>query len=380
MIRLSSEFECGNGKNVEQLGERHFRLEVDGDKQDGYCVYFCFDLLNDGPEVDVTVELWEESQFCGPTAFPVFFPTTIWLQPGSLGRFRPLHEHQPEWLGDHVLLTLPVPSQDSLRVALTYVAPYSRVAQTIRNLCEERPDRCALFSLGQSVEGRDLVGLRCGTPGRPKVICLAGQHPHEHPGLWAVLGIADFITSGLPEAVELRDALDVWVVPTVNPDGNVRGRNAFNAEGLDPYPAFGDDPDAAEPRAHENRILWRWAEAEQPALWANFHAYPGWRNNSEYPYEGWYKVADRALYRDPARRRLYDALCDTVRLLTDGPSTHEQAATHPETSLCHQLAHRHQIPHVFYELNNATSGRQGAIRRGIHVFRHATRTLLHYLA
>ena len=191
-----------------------------------------------------------------------------------------------------------------------------------------------------------------------------------------MVGIADFLTSGLPEAAELRDALDVWLLPMMNPDGNVRGRNAFNAEGLDPYLAFGEQLEAAQPQAHENRLLWRWAAAEQPDLWLNFHAYTGWRSNSEYPYEGWYEVADRALYPDPARRRLYEALCDTVRLETDGPSTHLTAAVHPESSLCHQLARRFQTPHVFYELKTGTSGRQAAVRRGIHVFRQAVRVLL----
>jgi len=379
MIRLTSDFECGNAKLIRQLDDHRFRLEVDGDKPDGYCVYFCFEVGNDGPEAEATVEIWEDSQFGRPTAFPVFFPTAVWVRPASLGRYRPLQEHLRRWCGDRVVLTLPVPAGDTLRVALTYVAPYSEVTGLLREFAETRPDRCAPFVLGESVEGRELAGLRCGTPGRPKVICLAGQHPHEHPGLWAVAGIADFLSSALPEAAELREVLDVWLVPTVNPDGNVHGRNASNAEGLDPYPAFGEDPDAPEPQSHESRLLWRWAEAEQPDLWINFHAYTGWRLNSEYPYEGWYEVGDRGLFRDPARRRLYDALCDTVRLETEGPSTDVTAARHPESSLCYQLAKRHQVPHVFYELNTGTSGRHRATRRGIDVFRHSARTLLHYI-
>jgi len=70
MVRLTSDFECGNGKSIQQLGDCRFRLEVDGDKQDGYCVYFCFEVINEGPETEVTVEVCEDSQFGGPTAFP----------------------------------------------------------------------------------------------------------------------------------------------------------------------------------------------------------------------------------------------------------------------------------------------------------------------
>jgi hypothetical protein len=378
VITLTSEFECGNGKKIEPLGADRFRLEVDGDKQGGYCVYFCFAVANAGPGRRVTVELWEDSQFGGPTAFPVFFPTTVWLRPGTGERFRPLHESVPELLGDHVVFSVPVAADSQVTVAMTYVAAYSQIARQLRNLAEERPDRCDVFVLGRSAQGREIAGLRAGTPGRPRVYCVAGQHPHEHPGVWAAAGIADFISSRLPEAEGLRQELEVWIVPMVNPDGNVAGRNAFNAEGLDLYTAFGQNPDALEPEAHENRLLWRWATGAKPDLWMNFHAYTGWRENSEFPFEGWYEVTDRSVFREPGQRRLYEALCDSMRLETDAPSTHQTASRHPENTLCHQLAKRHGIPHVFYELNCATSGKHRAARVGTHVFRQAVRTLLHY--
>jgi hypothetical protein len=378
MITLSSAFECGNGKRIQPLGEDRFRIEVDGDKQGGYCVYFCFEIANSGPEQRVTVELWEDSQFGGPTGFPVFFPTTIWVRPGTRERFRPLHESVPELLGDHVVFSVPVAAEGRAVVAMTYVAPYSQVTRQLQDLAKEHPDRCALFSLGRSAQGREILGLRAGTPGRPRVYCIAGQHPHEHPGVWATAGIADFLSSRLPEAEALRQQVEAWIVPMVNPDGNVAGRNAFNAEGLDLYPAFGASPDAPEPEAHESRLLWAWATGEKPDLWMNFHAYTGWKENSEFPYEGWYEVADRGLFQDPGQRRLYEALCDTVRLETDAPSTHEVASVHAENTLCHQLAKRYGIPHLFYELNCATSGKHRAARVGTHVFRQAVQTLLHH--
>ena len=96
MVTLSSDFECGNGKNVQQLGEDHFRIEEDGDKQGGYCAYFCFDVINDGPAREVTVEIWEDPKFGGPTAFYTVLPTTVWVKPVGFHRYRPLHERQPQ--------------------------------------------------------------------------------------------------------------------------------------------------------------------------------------------------------------------------------------------------------------------------------------------
>ena len=117
----------------------------------------------------------------------------------------------------------------------------------------------------------------------------------------------------------------------------------------------------------------------KPALWMNFHCFTGWRLNSEYPYDGWYEVADYTLYDNADQRRLYTALCDTMRLETDGPSTHERASIHQPNTLCYQFAKRLGVPHAFYEINNGTAGKHLGAQRAIHVFKRVTNTLLHYV-
>ena len=378
MISITSDFECGNGKNVEQLSENHFRLEVEGDKQSGYGSYFCFDLINDGPAAQVTIDLCEDSKWGEPTGFGSVFPSTIWIKPVGFHRFRPLRGQNPECIEGCATFEVAVEQDQRLRVGMTYMAPYSEVSEYLREFAAERAGRCELFSLGESVQGRELLGLRAGTPGKPKIFCIAGQHPHEHAGVWGALGIADFMSSLLPDADTLRDQLEVHVVPMVSPDGNALGRNAFNAEGFDMYLAFGEDPDAPEPEAHESRLLGTWAVDGMPDVWMNFHCYSGWRLNSEYPFDGWYEVDDRGMFQDPDQRLLYDALCDTLRLETDAPSTHERASTHPPSTLCHQLAKRYGIPHAFYEINNGSAGKHAGTQRGLRVFGRVANTLLHY--
>jgi hypothetical protein len=377
MIRLTTDFECGNGKRVQQLADHSFRLEVDGCKQTGYGSYFCFDLINEGSAAEVTIDLCEDSKWGVPTNFGSVFPTTIWSKPVNFHRYSPVLGQHPPCIDGRATFKVPVQKDEHLRVAMTYVAPYSEVSESLCSLAADRAGRCELFSAGQSVQGRELLGVRAGTPGKPKVFCVTGQHPHEHAGVWGALGIIDFISSRLPDAEALRKQVEVSVIPIVNPDGNVSGRNAFNAEGLDMYLTFGETPDADEPEAHESRLLWKWVLDAMPDVWMNFHAYTGWRLKSEYPYDGWYEVEDRGLYRDPARRRLYDALCDTLRLETDAPSTHERASIHRPSTMCYQMAKRHGIPHAFYELNNGTAGKHAGAQRGIHVFKRVVNTLLY---
>jgi len=110
MIRLVTDFECGNGKNVEQLAEDRFRLEVDGDKQTGYGSYFCFDLINEGPAAGVSIDLREDSKWGGPTGFGSVFPTTLWIKPAGFHRYRPRSASQnddppnPLWQTDSRIL------------------------------------------------------------------------------------------------------------------------------------------------------------------------------------------------------------------------------------------------------------------------------------
>ena len=179
MIRLTSDVECGNGKAIEQVAADHFRLQVDGDKQSGYCAYFCFDIINEGPAANVTVST------CGKTPSSTLppdsarlFPTTIWFKPVDFHRYRPLPGTPPSSsIEGHITFTVPVEEDQHVRVAMTYVAPYSEVAALLREFAAARADRCSLLSVGTTVQGREILGLRAGTPGKPKLFCVAGQHP-----------------------------------------------------------------------------------------------------------------------------------------------------------------------------------------------------------
>lgn len=110
--------------------------------------------------------------------------------------------------------------------AAVLTAPSSTATATASAPAAERPGIREARVIGQSVAGRDIVAWHLGEPARrgvPTVVLISTMHGDEPA------------TRGILEA--LRDAppivgIDLWVVPTYNPDGLVRGTRK-NAHGTD---------------------------------------------------------------------------------------------------------------------------------------------------
>ncbi|MGB9641853.1 MAG: M14 family zinc carboxypeptidase [Candidatus Ratteibacteria bacterium] len=376
MLKFSSSFECGNGKNFRQISENRYRCEVVGDKK-VYCYYFCFEIENTGKDTASTIEVWHDPVVNDPEGFISHFPTTIWVSTDDGKRFHALEQSRCHTLDDHIEISLFLKQGKKLLITNHWPCTYSDTCNFLKNLVKDRKN-CEIFSLGISAGNREILGIKAGNASGPRILCLAGQHPVEFSGIWAVRAIVDFITSCLPEAEALRNKFIFEIIPVVNPDGNVAGRNCFTDEGIDLYQVFGDYPDREHPDSTEGKLLWQWATEQNTDLWLNFHCYLGWRTNSEFPYDGWYEVPYN-VFKNDSKRKIYRALCDTMRLLTDAPSTSTEPETHWLNSFEYQLAKRFSIPHVFYEINGATAGPFQSAKRGLKVFRNAMKTLEHVI-
>jgi protein MpaA len=114
-----------------------------------------------------------------------------------------------------------------LRVALTALGLLAGIAAVppAAGAAEARPTRAAYAHevIGTSVHGGPIVAWHLGETHRPKVLLIAGMHGNE----------------GAPSAIlrTLRDGksvhgIDLWVVPSYNPDGLARGTRR-NARGVD---------------------------------------------------------------------------------------------------------------------------------------------------
>lgn len=97
----------------------------------------------------------------------------------------------------------------------------------INDLAAARPDLCEVFSIGTSIEGRDLWVLHItGTEGdnKPAVFYQSLIHVREWITGPVVLYLADHLVNNYdvsPSVRELVDGLDIYLLPCVNPDGYV---------------------------------------------------------------------------------------------------------------------------------------------------------------
>jgi carboxypeptidase T len=110
-------------------------------------------------------------------------------------------------------------------------AVYSNYAETeaeLRRLASTHPAETSLFSLGKSVQGRDLWCLRRHpaqkglTPSaRPAAFFMGNHHGREHLSNEVALAVAAHLLErkAEPEIRRYLDTLDIYVAPMTNPDG-----------------------------------------------------------------------------------------------------------------------------------------------------------------
>ena len=105
-------------------------------------------------------------------------------------------------------------------VAASLAAPAPAGAAPAR---ENRPAVVEVRTLGQSVQQRPIRAWRLGEPGKRRTVLVSTMHGNE-PHTRAIL-------ETLRDGRAIR-GVDLWVVPTYNPDGLVRGTRR-NARGVD---------------------------------------------------------------------------------------------------------------------------------------------------
>lgn len=103
---------------------------------------------------------------------------------------------------------------------------YSEMQKALNDLAAKYPNLVSRFSIGKSIEGRELEGVRISAShtedSLPTAIFLGCHHAREHLSVEVPLKMAQFLTSNYatnPRIKELLDTREVWVVPMVNPDG-----------------------------------------------------------------------------------------------------------------------------------------------------------------
>lgn len=100
----------------------------------------------------------------------------------------------------------------------------AQISAEVDALILAHPALASRMSLGSSIELRDIYAMKIGAAGanKPAVLFQATQHAREWIAPMTAMYIADSLLNGYgvdSRITALLDALDVYIVPVVNPDG-----------------------------------------------------------------------------------------------------------------------------------------------------------------
>lgn len=159
-------------------------------------------------------------------------------------------------------------------VAVALIAPLGLAAPSASSQVAQRPDRPAVVRakvIGHSEQGKPIWAWQLGDPkARRTIVAMSAMHGNELA--------PRTILRTLRNGPRIRD-LNLWIVPTVNPDG-ARREQRKNAHGVDlnrNYPVRWKDLDGAyesgpHPRSErETRVVMRFLRHKQPKYVVSFH-------------------------------------------------------------------------------------------------------------
>jgi subtilisin-like proprotein convertase family protein len=191
----------------------------------------------------------------------------------------------------------PLPGGAAPGAALSIPASYHTYAtltSELQAIAAARPDLVRLYSLGQSVQGRELwmmeISDNPGTPeDEPEIRYIAAMHGDEVVGKELTIGLIHYLLDNYgtdPRVTHLVDEAEIWLMPSMNPDGTELVQR-YNAAGYDlnrNFPdQFTDPTDTVTGRQPEVQAVMNWGYAHNGNVSANFH---GGSLVANYPYDG----------------------------------------------------------------------------------------------
>ena len=183
----------------------------------------------------------------------------------------------------------PDPPEFSDAKGLGVYHSYAAVSTHLNDWANAYPAITQLFTLGQSVQGRELWALFISDnptveEAEPEFKYVSTLHGNEPVGTELLLYLIDRLLTGYGSDTRITDLVNetaIWIVPLANPDGLEAGLRQ-NANGFDlnrNFPVFGGDfvgtffeePLDVSGRQAETRRLMEWTAANRFVLSGNFH-------------------------------------------------------------------------------------------------------------
>ncbi len=144
------------------------------------------------------------------------------------------------------------------------------------------PGLCQVFSIGQSVQGRDLWVIKISDnvnidEDEPEFKYVSTMHGDEPVGTEMILELVDDLLTGYgsdSRMTTLVNEVEMYFLPMMNPDGNALGQR-YNANGYDLNRTF-PDPYASpintpSGRPVEVQLVMNWTQGRDFVMSANYH-------------------------------------------------------------------------------------------------------------
>ena len=315
-VEVTSDFECGNGRNIRLAGEDHFAVEAAADQGAGHKYatqgwYFCVRAGNRSPARRmITVD-------CIVTDYPKLDEAYVYARRGESWQ-RAAAEILPGPDQRAIIrATADLAAGETVYLSNSYWYPPSQMRNDLAAAAERGGETCRVSSLGRTARGREIPVLTmapaCGQAARSMVV--AGTPQSAEMGPWACRAVIEFLLdSDDPAARRVRDRWRVDVIPHTNPDGSAEGNVMVNSLGQLPVfeagrAARGDGGSA------EINLLWRLVSERRPDAYLEYHSY--FQSNRRFagrPY-----VVDPALHADAGRRELAARARQALVAVSDGP-------------------------------------------------------------
>ncbi|KAK2847162.1 hypothetical protein Q5P01_010161 [Channa striata] len=210
----------------------------------------------------------------------------------------------------------------------TYNKYYNYVELTalLQSLAEKHPHIANLSSIGRSVEGRELWVMRItrdphtDAPGKPKFKYVGNMHGDETVSRQVLVYLVEELLSKYgeePRITELLNTTDVYILPSMNPDGFERstegdcngdngGRNnANNADLNRSFPDQFDGTTVSPDTVPETMAVIKWIQANKFVLSGNLH---GGTMVASYPFDDSASHKQQGLYSQSADDSLFHSL------------------------------------------------------------------------
>lgn len=184
---------------------------------------------------------------------------------------------------------------------------YDAYIDMMYQFATDHPDICEVFSIGQTVEGRELMMAKIsdnvGTrESEPQFLYTGTMHGDEIAGFVLFLRLIDYLLTNygtIPEITDLVNNMEIWINPAANPDGTyaggnntVNGATRYNANNVDLNRNYPDPEDGPHPDGNawqpETLAFMQMAEENNFVMSANTH---GGAEVLNYPWDTWPRLA-----------------------------------------------------------------------------------------